>query len=401
MSGEALRQWGALDLALMAAGLLAVVLGWRRGAIRTALALLGSVIGAVAAFTALGVVNDQFPIALPRPMLLVLGVLIGAAIGASVLGWLSMFIVSGLSVIPGVRVMDRAAGAVIGLSAVAIIGWWAASLLALVPIPAVAAPVAGSRLVPTLDLLMPRPVRDGSAWLGQQIGGDWMTERFMGIVTGPTASAPSPVVTIVPSTVEAAIPATVRVDAAAPACNALTSVSGFIVGPSRVLTVGHAIAGSEVVVVRPAGRGAPRPAIVVGLDRVRDVAVLEVTGLTAAPLPLAGPATRGEPVTVLGYAGGAGVRPVSATVVRRSRVQATDIDGRQPRARTMVVLAMRARAGDAGAAVLNESGSAIGMVTAGGPAGTQTAFALPAGTLGPIADAAGSRPVDTGACAGR
>lgn len=401
MSGEALRQWGALDLALIAAGLLAVVLGWRRGAIRTALALLGAVVGAVAAFTALGVINDQFPIALPRPMLLVLAVLIGAAIGASVFGWMSMFIVSGLSVIPGVRLIDRAAGAVIGLAAVAIIGWWAASLLALVPITAISAPVASSRLVPTLDLLMPRPVRDGSAWLGQQIGGDWMTDRFLSIVTGPTVPAPMSVATAVPSTVEAAIPATVRVDAAAPTCNALTSVSGFMVGPTRVLTVGHAIAGSEVVVVRPAGRGAPRPATVVALDRVRDVAVLEVTGLTATPLPLAGSPVRGQAVTVLGYAGGAGVRPVPASVIRRTRVQAADVDGRQPRVRTMVVLAMRARPGDAGAAVLDGSGSAIGMVTAGGPAGTQTAFALPAGTLGPIADAAGRTPVDTGACAGR
>lgn len=411
-----LQQWAVLDLVLAAAAVVAGVLGWRRGAVRTALALLGAVIGAVAAFSALGLISDQFPVVVPKPVLLVCAVMVGAGIGATVLGWLSMFIVSGLSVVPGVRLLDRTAGAVIGLATIAVLGWWVASLLALVPLGSVRASVAESRLVPTLDLLMPGPVREGSAWLGQQVSGDRLGVLFSSVVRMPAGPGQPSVgeqplaagepgadgdPVSAPEVSSAVAAATVRIDAAAPRCNTLTSVSGFLVAPERVLTVAHGVAGSEVIVVRPRGRGAPRPATVIAIDRVRDVAVLRVPGLPGSPLPLAGSPERGEPVTVLGYAGGAGLRPVPARVKDRTEISVTDIDARQERRRTMLVLAMRARAGDAGAAVLAADGTVRGMLVAGGPAGRQTGYALPAGTLRTLAATAGNGPAATGRCPAR
>ena len=75
---------------------------------------------------------------------------------------------------------------------------------------------------------------------------------------------------------------------------------GFVIGPGKVLTNAHVVAGSDRAVVESAGGNLE--ATVVLYDPQTDLAVLDVPDLTAAPLQLAAePAASGSDAIVAGF----------------------------------------------------------------------------------------------------
>ncbi|HEX2052276.1 MAG TPA: MarP family serine protease [Actinomycetota bacterium] len=101
--------------------------------------------------------------------------------------------------------------------------------------------------------------------------------------------------------VSAVRPSVVKVSG--PACNQISSGSGFVAAPNLVITNAHVVAGTERPNVLDA-RGSHR-ATVVYFDPEMDLAVLRTSGLAGRPLALRGQASpRGQQGGVLGFPGG-------------------------------------------------------------------------------------------------
>lgn len=87
--------------------------------------------------------------------------------------------------------------------------------------------------------------------------------------------------------------------------NGISSGTGFVVAPGRVVTNAHVVRpdapGFTVILPNSTTRLAARP---LWVDRQADVALLEVTGLQARALPVSlVPPRRGDPVYAVGYPG--------------------------------------------------------------------------------------------------
>jgi len=137
--------------------------------------------------------------------------------------------------------------------------------------------------------------------------------------------------------------------------------TGFAVGPARVVTVAHVLAGGGAV------RVAGRPARVVRVDRRVDLAVLAVAGLRARAAADAGG------VEVL-----RGGHPRALAAHVRRRVTATVRGPGSAVVRPALDLAAAVQPGDSGAPVTDGSGRLLGVVFARSDAGRPTAWAVDA-----------------------
>ena len=99
------------------------------------------------------------------------------------------------------------------------------------------------------------------------------------------------------------------------ACGLGIEGSGWVAAPGLVVTNAHVVAGIDTPHV-DRNDGVLLDARVVSFDRINDIAVLRVAGLTARPLRLAD-AVEGTPGGLLGYPGNG---PYTETAVRVGRV---------------------------------------------------------------------------------
>jgi S1-C subfamily serine protease len=79
--------------------------------------------------------------------------------------------------------------------------------------------------------------------------------------------------------------------------------AGFVVGGERVATCFHVVRGADKIVVRTSDEVPHVVTAVLAYDAAEDLALLEVDGLRAPPLPLgdSGELAAGDPVTVVGH----------------------------------------------------------------------------------------------------
>ena len=168
------------------------------------------------------------------------------------------------------------------------------------------------------------------------------------------------------------------------------AATGMVLTPSgEVLTNNHVIDGATVISVTDIGNGRTYSATVVGYDRSRDVAVLQLTGasgLTTVPIGDSSTVTVGAKVTALGNAGGTGGTPSRATgriIALRRSITAGDAGGGNFEHLTGLIETNAAiRPGDSGGPLVNVFGKVIAMDAAAsaGSRLTSTAtqgFAIP------------------------
>lgn len=155
-----------------------------------------------------------------------------------------------------------------------------------------------------------------------------------------------------------------------------------------VLTNNHVIDGETQLSVTDVGNGKTYHASVVGYDDSRDVALLKLQG--ASGLKVATPAssapTVGEPVVVVGNAGGAGGTPTasggSVTALNRSISAGDALDGSSEQLSRLIQVNADIQSGDSGGALVNTAGQVLGMNTAATPqfsfqASNGQGFAIP------------------------
>jgi S1-C subfamily serine protease len=139
----------------------------------------------------------------------------------------------------------------------------------------------------------------------------------------------------------------------------------------EVLTNNHVIDGATSVKVIDIGNGKKYTATVVGYDKTKDVAVLQLqnaSGLQTAPLGNSSSVTVGSKVTALGNAEGKGGTPSVATgqvtALGQSITASDEGSGNAEQLTGMIQSNAPIEPGDSGGSLVNSSGQVIGMDTA-------------------------------------
>jgi S1-C subfamily serine protease len=160
----------------------------------------------------------------------------------------------------------------------------------------------------------------------------------------------------------------------------------------EILTNNHVIDGATSINVTVITTQKSYTAHVVGYDKSKDVAVLQLTGAggLATITPNTSNASVGQAVVALGNAGGAGGKPSvaggSITALNQSITASENGTGANSEALTgLIETNANIQPGDSGGALSNSSGQVIGMNTAAATSSvvggvTDQAYAIPIGT---------------------
>ncbi len=138
-----------------------------------------------------------------------------------------------------------------------------------------------------------------------------------------------------------------------------------------ILTNNHVVEGATSIKVTDIGNGRTYAATVVGYDRTKDVAVLQLRGASGLPTASLGDSskvTTGTAVAGIGNAGGAGGTPSVATgtvtALNQSITASDDSGSTSEQLSGLIQTNANIQPGDSGGALVNGTGQVIGMDTA-------------------------------------
>ncbi|MEO6942757.1 MAG: MarP family serine protease [Terrimesophilobacter sp.] len=356
---------GILDVLLILLILAYFSYGWIAGFIRSIFGLAGIAIGGVAAFFAIPLVGSWIPWPYWRlPLILVcvfglvvtgqsLGALVGRSLGRRVEG-------------SRMGIVDRIAGAFVNAIVAALIASMMAFSIGSLGVPILSQAIAGSSVLRAINDLTPPPISSGMAQLRSLVMQDAIpriASAAGGELTSPTSPPTIPNVNTGTPTLTKAAKSVVKVTGTAYQCGQNQSGSGFIVSANRVITNAHVVAGVAEPVVEVPGVGA-LPGRIVYFDPMNDLAVIAVSGLNAAPIPLRANLSEGDNAVFDGYPLGGPFQSGSARVNQVTTVQVHDIYGKNPHPMQVYQLAAHVQEGNSGGPLLSTSGTVAGVVFA-------------------------------------
>lgn len=383
-----------LDVILLALAGAAGIGGYRLGFVTRTTSWVGMGIGLFAAARSLPWLFERLEGESPASLLLVGGgvLLVGSFVGQAV------------GVVVGSRmrltlptedwaVADRVFGALAGLLGVSVAFWLLLPTMAEVP-GAMATQTRNSAVSRSIDRLLPEPP-DTLVALRRLVGEDQFPRVFDAITPAPDLGPPPADPGLGEPLIAQVAPSTVKITGIA--CRRFQEGSGFVtLGADVVVTNAHVVAGQDDPEVELTD-GTTRDATVVVFDPDRDLAVLRVPGLSRTPLPIAdgGPGTAGGS---FGYPGGAGLRVQPFQVGDEVRALGTDIYDRSRTERQVLVLAADLQPGDSGSALVDPTGSVVGVAFAIAPDDPNVAYALDVAELQAVLSGDLASEVDTGPC---
>lgn len=175
---------------------------------------------------------------------------------------------------------------------------------------------------------------------------------------------------------------TVRVSGVA--CGRTTEGSGFVVADDLIATNAHVVIGLPEPTIEIEGRGSLE-GTVVAFDAVDDLALIEVPGLALDPLPL-GSAEDGTVGAVFGWEEGPRVDPTPFRIDRPVTVRIEAVASDERIERRSWLLAADIEAGDSGAALVDDTGTVVGIAYATTTRGSSVAYAVRAFRLEALID---------------
>jgi S1-C subfamily serine protease len=224
---------------------------------------------------------------------------------------------------------------------------------------------------------------------------------FEGLGPEPIApvEAPDGAVTTDPD-VARAVASVVHVRAESDACEQAQVGSGWVVSRGRVATNAHVVAGADRVTVSVRGTGREHSARVVAFDPRRDVAVLDVSDLSAPTVGQGTPLVTGSQAALAGFPGDHGLWVGAARVRDVLLAKGADIYGNPGVSRQIYSLRAEVRRGASGGPVIDRRGDVVGMVFATSLDDPDTGYALTLDEIAPVLrrGVLDSRPVSTGRC---
>jgi S1-C subfamily serine protease len=374
--------------------------GWRQGFVAGLLSFAGFLGGGILAALVLPeIVASFFSEGLVRALVLIAAVLISALLGQTLASILGRMLRAAITWTP-VKYVDRAAGAALNVLALAVVVWIIASAVAMLPTTQTTTLVQQSKVVTTLDSLVPNQVRDSFIHLRDVVGQSGFPRVFSGIaeVVGPEVNAPNESITNNISVVTAA-KSVARIFGTATACEMTLTGSGFFASSSLVLTNAHVVAGVSNPEVEIGNQH--WPARVVYFDPKLDVAVLKIDSALIPALAMQStPPQSGDDAAAAGYPGGGNliVTPVRIRALLDAR--GDDIYGKSGVERRVISFRGTVVPGDSGGPLLSNQGEVLGMVFGSGVSNKSTGYAIAASELAPAIQSgnANTAAVSTGTC---
>ena len=291
---------------------------------------------------------------------------------------------------------DAAGGAAISCILLLVGVWFVAVTMANGPSPALARAIKQSATVRAIDRVAPRPPN-----VLASVKKFLETSRFPEVFAGISPRLAPPVALPDPSRIQsegvaAAAASTVKISGEA--CDFIQEGSGWVAAPGVVVTNAHVVAGVHEARVQPPDGHSNLAATPVAYDSDRDLAVLSVPGLEAAPLALADSApARGTEGAVLGYPEHGPFTAVPAAVRTTVNAKGRDIYYDHQVERKVTVLRASVRPGNSGGPVVAVDGEVIGVIFAAAVGEPETSYALAPEEVRPVLASAGA-PVGTGDC---
>ncbi|MGS2808113.1 MarP family serine protease [Nocardia sp. MW-W600-9] len=388
-----------LDIAVVLIALVAASTGWRQGAVASALAFFGVALGAVAGILIaphiLKHLTEGRSRVLGGILLIVLLVIVGEVAGM-VLGRAARSSMRH----PVARSVDSVIGAVLQAATVLVAAWLLALPLATASQPGVAAAINGSRVLADVNEVAPTWLRTLPNEFSKLLNTSGLPDVIGPFGRAPIAAVEPPDASVLASPVAASLQQSVlRIRGVAPSCQRALEGSGFIVAPERVMTNAHVVAGTTSVSVDTA-RG-PLEASVVLFDPSKDIAVLDVPGLTAPVVPQAPQAaSSGESAIVLGYPGGGPYTASAARVRETLDLTGPTIHRDGTVEREVYTVRGQVRAGNSGGPLVDTEGQVLGVVFGAAVTDDDTGYVLTLREIAPELAAAQTNdgPVPTGAC---
>lgn len=366
-----------LDIVVVLVALLAASSGWRQGAVASALAFLGVVIGAVAGI----LLAPKVLVHVEEPRLRILagiGLIVVVVVVGEIAGMvLGRALRSGIHS-PAARGVDSLVGA--GLQAVAVLvaAWLLAVPLTATSQPQIAAAVRGSAVLGAVDRLAPDWVRGIPNDFSALLDTSGLPDVIGPFGRTPVADVGPPDPSVATSPVAADVADSVlRIRGIAESCQRALEGSGFVIGPERVITNAHVVAGTSSVAVDT--QDGPRDAEVVLFDPSIDVAVLAVPGLRADVLSFAPDrADTGTDGVVLGYPGGGPYTASPARVRETLNLSGPDIYRTGTVQREVYTVRGSIRQGNSGGPLMSTDGLVLGVVFGAAVDDPDTGFVLTA-----------------------
>ncbi|APT85982.1 MULTISPECIES: MarP family serine protease [Corynebacterium] len=392
--------WLVVDALIVVAVALALLSGWRQGAISAVLSLAGVVSGLVLGATAAPFamqLTDQvalrFLLGIGVVVLLVgLGQLVGASIGANLRDRMKA---------RSSQRLDSGIGSVFQVLAALLVIW-----LVSLPLASNLGGSAGqgmreSRILGGLNRVAPEALsalpNKVAAMLNESglppLVSPWQSVGGAGDVGVPDSEVDNP------ELIQAVRPSVIHVLGDAEVCSRRLMGSGFVTAEDYVITNAHVVAGTERVHLDTVD--GLREAKVVYYNPDVDVAVLYSPNLGIAPLEWASqPAQTGDDAIVLGFPLSGPFEADMARVRDRITIAGPDIYSRGRVERDAYTVRGSIRQGNSGGPMINEQGQVLGVVFGASVDDSQTGYALSAEEVqGHIGDVNSLRkPADTGSC---
>jgi S1-C subfamily serine protease len=388
-----------LDLILVVVALAFAVSGYRQGFVVGVLAFVGFVGGGVVGAKLAPSITKAFVHGTARSTVALVVVFVAALLGDLIGTVIGSALRNRLRWRPA-RLVDSVVGAVVSVLPVALVAWLAGTAAAHSPFPTVAKEVQHSWVLRQIDNVMPISFNDFFSEFRRLVGETNFPPVFGGLGIERIVDVPPPDPKVVNSpAVRRASPEIVKIVGLA-SCSRRIEGSGFLYAPEHILTNAHVVAGVRSPAVFLSD-GSRLVAKVVLYDPRRDVAVLDVPGMSGRPLSFAGHARSGASAIVAGYPEDAPHLVVGAGRIRDTiEAQGQDIYYRGTVTRQIYSLRAVIRPGNSGGPLLARDGRVYGVVFAAATNSSDTGYALTAAEVASDARAGSgaTSPVSTKGC---
>ncbi|QGN58434.1 MarP family serine protease [Nostocoides sp. HKS02] len=393
-----------LDYILIVLFISYAITGFRQGLLVSVLSLAGFLSGGALAMWLVPLAMNQWAqlesSPLLRTVILIAGVFILASTGQAIAVALGGRVRSTLRVKPA-QIFDSVLGAVAVVLSAAVLVWFiAGALRGGAPAP-IAKAIGESRVLRIIDGVVPPQTSRLFAGFREVLDREGFPRVFDGLEAERIAPVAPPDPAVAQSQgVRDAADSIIKITGVAEACNRGQEGSGWVVAPERVVTNAHVVAGMKSATLRIHGTGRSYTGRVVLFDPRRDLAVLAVPGLQAAPLRQGADLVRGDAGVVAGFPLDGPYQLDAARVREVVDARGSDIYGQPGTNREVYSLYAQVRPGNSGGPLLAPDGRVVGVIFAKSLDDDRTGYALTIAEAQPdlAAAASASNTVSTGSC---
>lgn len=388
-----------IDVVLAIAVMLALWIGWRQGAISSALSAVGIISGLIISLGILPFILKMTTSVLAR-FFLALFLTIMLAGSGNAIGALLGHGIRDRMKNQEEQAIDSALGSAFRLVAILAVSW-----LISIPVASglggkVATGIGDSQILRGVDKLMPDRAKtlptQVSALLDQS-GLPPLISPFESAHEGDVAPPDEEIHN--QALVDKLRPSIIHVMASSQQCHRRLLGSGFVIADDFVVTNAHVVAGTDTV--RLDTVLGLKSAQVVAYDPQRDIAVLHAPGLNIKPLEWASENPHsGDSAMVMGFPGSGPFDASPARIAQHIKISGTDIYARGRYERDVYSVRGSIREGNSGGPLLNDDGDVLGVVFGASRDQSDIGFALSEQEVRPMVENAVSKaqPVETQQC---